>query len=155
MNGCIFIYRLLKQEGKPGAPVILEFHSLDIDSLSPFFLTHLGVSSYDAARSVKYYFKTSVKNLKMDEKYMPVRATIQQANAYGTLHGLGSFSEEVTENPTEDTAFDPVTVIARKRTLAAAGASDEESIEATSESQESSFVTPAKSEVKASKKKPN
>ena len=35
------------------------------------------------------------------------------------------------------------------------GASDEESIEATSESQESSFVTPAKSEVKASKKKPN
>jgi len=154
MNGCIFIYRLLKQEGKPGAPVILEFHSLDIDSLSPFFLTHLGVSSYDAARSIKYYFKTSVKNLKMDEKYMPVRATIQQANAYGALHGLGSFSEEVTENPTEDTAFDPVTVIARKRTLAAAGASDEESIEAT-ESQESNFVTPAKIEVKASKKKPN
>lgn len=82
------------------------FNNMDAN----IYVTFNGVTSYDAQRNVKFMLKTSSKNVKLKAKYLPVVATLEEANAYGLKHGLGTFfgqhSLQINSEVGEDPDFD-------------------------------------------------
>lgn len=73
---------------------------------APVFITFNGVTLYDAQRKVKFMLKSSGKNIKLKDEYLPVLATLEEANAYGLKHGLGTFFSQSNGQQTEDSDFD-------------------------------------------------
>lgn len=115
---------------------MIYFPDLTKLSKSPIYASVEGVSAYDAANNVKYLLKTSYRNTKMHEDFIPMLATTEEADTFGAKYGLGNVDSWYTgdnmavSGGTEDTAFDVSALKKRKRH------------HATSVKEEISMVTP-------------
>ena len=87
----MFTYsRLLKKQLKGDEPFILYSPDVSEKSLySPVFVTAEGISDYDADSNVKYYYRSSNINTRLDTVFIPSIGAVEDANAHSTKLGFG------------------------------------------------------------------
>jgi len=87
----VFTYsRLLKKQLKGDEPFILYSPDVSEKSLySPVFVTAEGISDYDADSNVKYYYRSSNINTRLDTVFIPSIGAVEDANAHSTKLGFG------------------------------------------------------------------
>ena len=116
-------YRALQDDLEAGEDMLLFFPDLTKSSKSPFIATTDGISTYDTENNVKFYIKTSYKNTIMDPDFVPLLATIEEANTFSKNNGFGKVSTWNTDvdfarSPAaDDNTFDVSTLKKRKRDL--------------------------------------
>ena len=128
--------RELKNELEDGEYFLMYFPDLTKFSKSPIYASVEGISAFDAGNNVKYLLKTSYRNTKMHEDFIPILATVEEANAFAALHGCDNVETWHTGDNmavtggSEDSTFDVASVKKRKHHLV------------TSIKEEISMVTP-------------
>jgi hypothetical protein len=81
---------LLKKQLKGGEPFILYSPDVSEKSLySPVFVTAEGISDYDADSNVKYYYRSSNINTRLDTVFIPSLGALEDANAHSAKLGFG------------------------------------------------------------------
>jgi len=104
-----------------GDDMLLFFADLTKFSKSPFVATSEGINAYDAENKVKYYIKTSYKNTFMHPDFVPLIATVEEANAFSQKNGFGKVSTWSTDvdfsrsAAEDDQTFDVSALQKRKR----------------------------------------
>ena len=128
--------RELKNELEDGEYFLIYFPDLTKFSKSPIYASVEGISAFDAGNNVKYLLKTSYRNTKMHEDFIPMLATVEEANSFAATHGCDKVEHWHTGDNmavtggTEDSTFDVASVKKRKHHLV------------TSIKEEISMVTP-------------